>query len=68
MHQLILILYSKCIKNTFFINKSVKKVVVCLQKNGDIRAPDDHNGTHAPHWDVQHPDGTILLYIQRTKL
>ncbi|MBB3178448.1 RHS repeat-associated core domain-containing protein [Variovorax sp. Sphag1AA] len=27
-------------------------------KKGDVWEPTDHNGTHAPHWDVQHPDGT----------
>ena len=27
-------------------------------KNGDIWEPTDHKGTHAPHWDVQHGDGT----------
>ena len=27
-------------------------------KNRDIWVPDDHNGTHDPHWDMQHPDGT----------
>ncbi|WP_082758391.1 RHS repeat-associated core domain-containing protein [Burkholderia sp. MSMB1498] len=27
-------------------------------KKGDIWEPTDHKGTHAPHWDVQHSDGT----------
>ena len=27
-------------------------------KNGDNWVPTDHKGTHDPHWDVQHPDGT----------
>ena len=28
-------------------------------KNGDVWVPDAHaEGSHAPHWDVQHPDGT----------
>ena len=27
-------------------------------KNGDVWQPTDHNGTHAPHWDVQHKNGT----------
>ena len=27
-------------------------------KNGDVWVPTNHKGTHAPHWDVQHPDGT----------
>lgn len=27
-------------------------------KNGDVWVPEDHKGTHAPHWDVQHKDGT----------
>ena len=27
-------------------------------KNGDVWVPDYHGGTHSPHWDVQHPDGT----------
>ncbi|MBN2535980.1 MAG: hypothetical protein JXB88_24080, partial [Spirochaetales bacterium] len=27
-------------------------------KKGNIWVPDDHKGTHDPHWDVQHPDGT----------
>jgi len=29
-----------------------------VDKKGDVWEPTDHNGTHAPHWDVQHPDGT----------
>ena len=28
-------------------------------KNGDVWVPDAHaEGSHSPHWDVQHPDGT----------
>jgi RHS repeat-associated protein len=27
-------------------------------KNGDVWVPTDHKGTHAPHWDVQHSDGS----------
>jgi hypothetical protein len=27
-------------------------------KNGDVWIPTDHKGRHAPHWDVQHRDGT----------
>ena len=27
-------------------------------KNGDVWQPTDHNGTHSPHWDVQHKNGT----------
>jgi hypothetical protein len=27
-------------------------------KNGDVWVPDDYKGTHAPHWDVQHKDGS----------
>ena len=29
-------------------------------KSGDYwePVPDGHKGTHDPHWDVQHPDGT----------
>lgn len=28
-----------------------------VDKNGNIWVPDDHNGTHAPHWDVQPEKG-----------
>jgi RHS repeat-associated protein len=28
-----------------------------IDKKGDVWVPDDHNGTHAPHWDVQWPNG-----------
>ena len=28
-----------------------------LDKKGSVWVPDDHNGTHAPHWDVQDPKG-----------
>ena len=27
-------------------------------KKGDVWVPTDHKGTHKPHWDVQHSDGT----------
>lgn len=27
-------------------------------KHGNVWVPTSHNGTHAPHWDVQHPDGS----------
>jgi RHS repeat-associated core domain len=37
-------------------------------KGGDIWEPTDHNGTHAPHWDRQHPDGTHTpTYPVKTK-
>ena len=26
--------------------------------NGNVWVPTDHNGTHAPHWDVQHANGS----------
>jgi RHS repeat-associated protein len=26
-------------------------------QNGDVWVPNDHGGTHAPHWDVEHPGG-----------
>ena len=26
-------------------------------KDGDVWEPTDHNGTHRPHWDRQHPNG-----------
>jgi Ca2+-binding RTX toxin-like protein len=29
-----------------------------LAKDGDVWVPADHKGTHAPHWDRQHPNGT----------
>jgi RHS repeat-associated protein len=29
-----------------------------IDKNGDVWEPTNHNDTHGPHWDVQHPDGT----------
>ena len=28
-----------------------------IDKNGDVWVPDDHKGTHAPHWDVQWKNG-----------
>jgi hypothetical protein len=28
-----------------------------VDKDGDVWVPTDHNGTHAPHWDRQHPGG-----------
>ncbi len=28
-----------------------------VDKNGEIWVPDDHNGTHSPHWDVQPEKG-----------
>jgi hypothetical protein len=28
-----------------------------IDKNGDVWVPTDHAGTHAPHWDRQHPNG-----------
>lgn len=27
-------------------------------KKGNVWEPTDHKGTHRPHWDIQHPDGT----------
>ena len=34
-------------------------------KNGDVWQPTDHGGTHAPHWDVQHPNGTYThVYLE----
>ena len=27
-------------------------------KNGDVWVPENHKGSHAPHWDVQHKDGS----------
>lgn len=37
-------------------------------KGGDVWEPTDHNGTHAPHWDRQHPDGTHTpTYPVKTK-
>jgi hypothetical protein len=26
-------------------------------KNGDVWVPTTHGDTHAPHWDVEHPNG-----------
>lgn len=28
-----------------------------IDKKGNVWVPDDHKGTHAPHWDVQWPNG-----------
>jgi len=28
-----------------------------VDRNGRVWVPDDHDGTHAPHWDVQDPKG-----------
>ena len=27
-------------------------------QKGNVWVLTDHKGTHAPHWDVQHPNGT----------
>ena len=27
-------------------------------KKGNVWEPTDHKGTHPPHWDIQHPNGT----------
>ena len=29
-----------------------------VDRKGDVWIPTDHKGTHAPHWDRQHPDGS----------
>ncbi|MBK7635509.1 MAG: hypothetical protein IPJ13_15460 [Saprospiraceae bacterium] len=31
-------------------------------RNGRVWIPDDHRGTHAPHWDVQRPGGYDPVY------
>lgn len=39
-----------------------------IDRNGRVWVPDDHNGTHAPHWDRQEPKGggytPVYPYVQ----
>ena len=41
-----------------------------IDRKGDVWVPDDHNGTHAPHWDVQWKNGedyhTVYPAVQTT--
>ena len=39
-----------------------------IDRNGRVWVPDDHKGSHAPHWDVQNPKGggytPVYLFVQ----
>ena len=37
-------------------------------KKGNVWEPTDHKGTHRPHWDVQHPDGSHTNVYPETTL
>ena len=40
-----------------------------VDRNGRVWVPDDHDGTHAPHWDVQDLKvGATLRYIRFSNL